>query len=311
MKNHNGQKKESINHHEFYDLEDLQLNIDPNTNERFSSWGNLGYWKRDSLNLVASTSSDTSALIDTTYPQACEYLAIKLAQCAELDQLPDSHLVLDTGFGCGDQLFVWHQQFSVTSLYGMNYSASQTALAQKSINTAKIEGFTVRQADACDAIAWQAIPGSVDRILALDCVYHFHNKSFFFDLCETHLASDGILAISDLLLTKPLTNPFHKLILKLICKLSHIPFCNLMTEEDVVADLSSRGLKMARSIDISDAVFLPFGEWLSGHIQQVKKAGLVDQKSSWIKYQATARFLRWAYTHQVLSYRLLQIRKVR
>jgi len=82
-----------------------------------------------------------------------------------------------------------------------------------------------------------------------------------------------------------------------------------MTQEDASADLLIRGLKLDQVKDVTDAVFLPFGDWLSEHIKLVKNVGVTDQKLSWFKYESTAKFLRWAYRHQILSYRLLQIRK--
>ena len=291
--------KNSVSHQDFYDLEDLQLNIDPISNQRLTSWGNLGYWKQNRSDEITKL----------TYPKACEQLAIQLAQCATLDQLPDTHVVLDTGFGCGDQLAVWHAQYSVNCLYGINYSQSQTEFALHALNKAGIAGFTLKQGDCCEASSWHDIPKPIDRIIALDCVYHFQNKPQYLNHCAKYLASDGVLAISDLQLTKPLTNPLHKLMLRLICKLSHIPFSNLMTQEDASADLLIRGLKLDQVKDVTDAVFLPFGDWLSEHIKLVKNVGVTDQKLSWFKYESTAKFLRWAYRHQILSYRLLQIRK--
>lgn len=289
------------NAREFYDLEDLQLNLDPITGTRTTSWGNLGYWSAD----LKEGESD-----EFTYACAGQRLAVQLGNMAKLDELASEHTVVDTGFGCGDQLIEWNQSFHVNHLYGINYSKSQTLFAQNLIVREGIEGFHLEQGDCCAAKAWGSIPNGVDRIIALDCLYHFHDKSRYFLNCQNKLALNGVLAVSDLLLQKPLSNPFYKLALRLICKLSNIPFSNLQTLEAYEQSLNEHGLKLVTSSDISEHVFLPFGEWLKGYIDQLKHSKIEGQKLSWTKYQGTASFLRWAYKKRVLSYRLIQITRV-
>jgi cyclopropane fatty-acyl-phospholipid synthase-like methyltransferase len=279
---------------EFYDLEDIQLNYQAETGLVNSSWGNLGYWIDEHQQAIS------------TYPLACTQLAVELGQLAKLDQLFNHHRVLDTGFGCGDQLLVWQTLFAVNNLIGINYSHAQTAHAQSLLAQTR---FSLKQGDCCDPLAWQGIPKTLDRILALDCLYHFHNKPSYFSICRKHLASDGILAVSDLILVKPISNPVHKWMLKIICSLSHIPFKNLMTLPDYQSSLARQGLFLSQSRDISDQVFLPFGNWLECYIEQMQKHNKADRKLRWLKYRATGVFLRWAHNRQILSYQLLKIVK--
>ena len=285
---------------EFYDLEDLQLNLDPATGRRSTSWGNLGYWP---------AGSNGTGNEDITYARAGQTLAIQLANMAELDELASDHIVVDTGFGCGDQLIEWNQSFKVTRLYGINYSKPQTLFAQNLITRKGIQDFHLAQGDCCAANAWASIPGEVDRIIALDCLYHFHDKSRYFANCQDKLAFNGVMAVSDLLLQGPLSNPFYKLALRLICKLSNIPYSNLQTLEDYEQNLRKHGLKLVSSRDISEHVFLPFGDWLKVYINQIKDLNIEGQKLSWSKYKGTASFLRWVYKKRILSYRLMQIAK--
>ena len=78
---------------EFHDLAELHLNINPTTQAIESSWGNLGYWK---------DSNNGQDIVH--YPQACQQLAMEVALIADLSP---EHKLLDTGFGCGDQLLIW------------------------------------------------------------------------------------------------------------------------------------------------------------------------------------------------------------
>lgn len=293
---------------DFYDLEDLQLNFDPITGQRKTSWGNLGYWN------LSNNASNQACSKTQTYSQACYQLAVQLANMAQLQQLSKDHTVLDTGFGCGDQLWVWCDNYGVNNLYGVNYSSLQTnfALAQLKQAPKKAE-IQLLQGDCCDAQAWQTIPKALDRVLALDCVYHFNNKSQYFNLCHQHLVAGGLLVISDLLLLRPIVNPLHRFILTIICKLSHIPLSNLMTQAQYQAFLAQHHFQLSEAKDISKHVFLPFGQWLKSYIKSMKQGSKqeteIARKMSWIKYQGTAAFLKWAYKRNILSYQLLKIEK--
>ncbi|MFT7110631.1 MAG: SAM-dependent methyltransferase [Psychrobacter glaciei] len=288
---------------EFYDLEDIQLNYQPETGYLNSSWGNLGCWLDDTKSPIGN------------YSQACLQLAIELGRLAKLDQLTAGHTILDTGFGCGDQLLVWSNNFAVKQLVGINFSHSQTAFAVNVINSRECEAqegaYLLKQGDCCDPVVWQHVPTALDRVIALDCLYHFRNKPVYFKLCHEHLAVDGILAASDLVLVKPINNLLYKTILKIICKLSHIPFENLMTLSSYQALLAQQGLVLSQAVNISDKVFLPFGQWLNTYMLEMKRSHKTDLKLSWIKYKGTAVFLRWAYNKQILDYQLLQITQLK
>jgi cyclopropane fatty-acyl-phospholipid synthase-like methyltransferase len=294
---------------EFFDLEDIQLNYQPETGMLNSSWGNLGCWLDDTKTPI------------NDYSLACQQLAVELGRLAKLDKsgkqvkLSEDLKVLDTGFGCGDQLVVWLNEFHVKQLIGINFSHSQTAFALNALKKNKDQpkdqpadnSYTLKQGDCCDPLVWESVPKSLDRIIALDCLYHFKNKPAYFKLCNQHLADHGILAVSDLILVKPIHNPVYKWILKIICKLSHIPFQNLMTLSDYQQLLTQQGLVLSQAEDISHCVFLPFGQWLNSYIAEMKKHNKARHKLSWAKYKVTAVFLRWAHNEQILGYQLLQI----
>lgn len=290
---------------EFYDLEDLQLNLNPSSFKRETSWGNLGYWQLNPQGQIETPSDQLS------YAHACSELAMQLANLAKLNQLSEDHVVLDTGFGCGDQLLVWHARYGVKYLYGINYSQSQTQLALNLVKEHGIQTYTLKQGDACDDKQWKPFPRQFDRILALDCIYHFNDKSRYLDTCAGRLKDQGILAISDLLLSKPIANPLHGLLLRLICKLSHIPYGNLMTLANYEQNLKALGLELTDSWDVSEHVFIPFGTWLDAFIKDLDKGDNAGKKRNWLKYKGTAWFLRWAYNKQILKYYLLQARPIK
>ncbi len=285
---------------EFHDLAELQLNIKPSTGKIKSSWGNLGYWPS------SSQTSDTPRA-PAGYPQACGQLARELANMAKLDS---SHRVLDTGFGCGDQLILWIDEYKVQHLSGINLSLSQTQYAQNKVNKLQMNSeisCSLKIGDCSHENSWQEMDEKFDRILALDCIYHFKNKQDYFSLCRQHLKKNGALVTSDLLLARSKMSLWQRLLLKSICYFSHIPFQNLKTQENYLKQLNHLGFTITQQKDISENVFLPFGKWLKQYIQQLENSEKVDHKYSWLKYRGTARFLAWGYKNNIFEYHILRI----
>ncbi|MEH6346686.1 MAG: class I SAM-dependent methyltransferase [Bermanella sp.] len=285
---------------EFHDLAELQLNIEPTTGEINSSWGNLGYW-------ASSRQRADQSITSTSYPQACGQLARELANIATLDA---SHKVLDTGFGCGDQLLLWLEEYQVQHLSGINLSFSQTQHAQEKIKKLKLGPYitcSLNVGDCSHERSWQKLDETFNRIIALDCIYHFNDKQNYFSLCKQHLEKNGALVITDLVLTTKNMSFWQKIILKSICYFSHIPYKNLQTQEHYQKHLSNMGLVITQQRYISQDVFLPFGQWLKGYIQQIEYSQKVRHKYSWLKYRGTAKFLAWGYKNKIFNYCILRI----
>ena len=276
---------------EFYNLDDLILNIDLKTGERNTSWGNLGYWSVES---------------GTHYPNAAKQLAIELGRFIALN---DRDHVFDVGYGCGDQVGVWTDYFGVESVVGVNLSESQSNFARQNIVNNHVR---LSQGDACDEGSWKNITSKTNAILALDCLYHFENKPVFFQLCANQLTQGqghSRFACTDLILVNSTIPLFQKLILKAICRLSYIPFKGLKTLEAYQADLQTVGLKLDRHRDISENVMDGFADWLpvfQREFRQSKHKSLPNV--SWAKYKGVAWFLKWLRKQKILEYHLLLIK---
>jgi cyclopropane fatty-acyl-phospholipid synthase-like methyltransferase len=284
---------------EFHDLAELQLNIDPASQSINSSWGNLGHWQ----------SNDDQPI--NHYPQACKQLAIEVAHMASLNS---DHKLLDTGFGCGDQLLVWLKNFQVKHVQGLNISHSQTLHAQQTLANTELSSayqYDINMADCCLESSWKKLDLNFNRIIALDCIYHFSHKAQYFSLCKKHLAADGALVVSDLLAVNNQRTLWQSFLLRSICYFSHIPYQNLKTQSQYQAQLNELGLTMTQYKDISDQVFLPFGKWLNQYIPQVKDSLALPKKTSWLKYQGTAKFLAWGHRRKVFRYCILRIEEIK
>jgi 2-polyprenyl-3-methyl-5-hydroxy-6-metoxy-1,4-benzoquinol methylase len=224
--------------------------------------------------------------------------------------LNSTHRLLDTGFGCGDQLVVWLKEFKLSDVCGVNLSSSQTQYAQQKIAALQLNAdirCELQVGDCCQPSAWQGLNQHFDRIIALDCIYHFTNKPQYYFLCKQRLLQGGALVVTDLLLNSHIKNILHKCILKTICYFSHIPFNNIKTFNEYQAELNMVGLTITTHKDISAQVFLPFGQWLKQYIADLSNGQSVTVRLSWLKYRGTAAFLRWAYQKKIFSYHALRI----
>lgn len=286
---------------EFFNLAEQQLNPPG------KFWGNLGYWPAHS---VAATADE--------YANACRALA---SQLAELAQLNANTIVLDVGFGCGDQLLLWLQHYRVSQLYGMNYSTSQTELAQQRLSRV---GYS-EQAQQCGygdiaqltAAGWHGYQQKhINRVLALDCIYHFSQRQQFLQQARGCLSQSGQLVYSDLFLFQPL----HQLprwqagLIRLMLWLSRIPLANILTLQQQQQSLNQAGFVDVYHRDISTQVMLGFGRWLSGYKVKNRQAtdgktknnNATNKKATWLKYDITAAFLSWAYRRGILGYALFR-----
>jgi cyclopropane fatty-acyl-phospholipid synthase-like methyltransferase len=282
-------KKEPVS--EFYDLSERILN----TGDCY--WGNLGYWQQGS-----------------DYSTACTHLARRLAQAVDLDK---NSWVLDVGFGCGDQLLLWMREYQVEFLCGINYSVSQTELAQQRLQQAgfkeaanNIHQGNITELDRHLNCHLEPHTQNVNRILALDCAYHFPSrKQFIEDSYRILKASknDGHLkkiGFTDIVLTNTASCkalPWRKKIfLNTMLRLSQIPQENIITLQECEQQLQQSGFKQVSSQDISEHVFLPFGYWLVSQEDRIKKSA--GKRSVWLKYKVTSAFLAWAYNNEILRY---------
>ncbi len=275
---------------EFYDLAEAQLNLSSHSK---SYWGNLGLWR-----------ADTPAA-QQDYAQACTRLA-KLV--GDLAQLNPQDQVIDIGFGCGDQLLLWLQDYAVEQLYGLNISSSQTQLSQQRLAEAGFcqQAQQCRQGSYADMLKWASstLSAPPSKIIALDCAYHFRDRQQFLAHSHTLLAPQGQTVLCDLLLGSNTLSLKNRLVLKTLCRVCNIPYKNLLKKVHYMARCEALGFEVVDFIDITEHVFLPFGEWLYTY-----RHAHCDKGLHWGKYTGTAWFLRWAKQQGILRYVVVNLRK--
>ena len=111
---------------------------------------------------------------------------------------PD-HLVVDVGFGSGEQDFLLTRTMEFQRLIGFNISDRQVRYATDRARGEKLDGkltFCLGEAESLPGIA----DASVDRLLAIECAFYFDRPRFYRRAAQV-LKPGGLLVAADIALS--------------------------------------------------------------------------------------------------------------
>jgi len=142
-------------------------------------WCNLGFWL-------------TSDIEEDNYEKACENLALELAKRADLKS-DDS--VLSCGCGVvGKELELFKSRFDLRYVTGLDPFVHIDCSSFDDHEILKVKG------NVEDWIEGRLLPHRLfSKIIALDNIYHYPNKSGFFKHCFRTLPIGGKVAVTDLI----------------------------------------------------------------------------------------------------------------
>lgn len=227
---------------DFFDTAERALNQEEGGH---TAWANFGYWPHAQ-----------------SYPQAARALACLLADSCDLQA---GHRLLDMGFGMGEQLQLWQQQYGVRDGVGLNPSASQCAVAHEILP----QSSSLQRHCAGVEDLPRLLPGqSFDRMLALDCAYHFPRRESLLRLLRQHIDAHGRLAWTDVYLPAGTSSTHQRLLRAALCHISRIPVSNLQSLVSIQAGLQRAGWQLEQQRDITEQVWPPFARWWSRYRRQ-------------------------------------------
>lgn len=140
-------------------------------------WLNMGYWEHAQV-----------------YPDACAALARMLAEAGHVGE---GKVVLDAGFGYGEQDLLWATELSPAKIIGVNVTPLHVEVASKRVAERGLsDRVDLRLGSATDIPCDDA---SVDCVLALESAFHFPTREDFFREAMRVLRPGGYLATADML----------------------------------------------------------------------------------------------------------------
>lgn len=198
---------------------------------------NLGYWK-------------TAKDIDT----ACRDMARLLAE--EVSLKPDDHL-LDVGCGFGDQDMLFHQEYGVEKITGLNITPVQVNLGNERLVEAGLDDkITLIEGSATD----MPFDGpQFDAVVGLECAFHFDTRETFFKEALRVLNPGGRIALVDMTPAKRAGSRWAQYMQKsgweFFSKKYGICPENADTIEAYAAKLEASGFKDVKAVSIREHVF--------------------------------------------------------
>ncbi|KAK9243880.1 hypothetical protein V1506DRAFT_462080 [Lipomyces tetrasporus] len=298
---------------EVYDLAHVMLNLD---SESPATWNNMGYW---------STPVDSATTLD--FKLAAKCLALKLSDAARLNP---ADTVLDVGIGCGDQSVLYSQlvgqYIGITSLQAHSDLACNALEKRNLLGRARILAL-----DASDpSRTWPSemlktllVDGRVNKILALDCLYHFKpSREKFLKFVNAVLecafekrtqsgdTGQVCFAAEDLLKGRELK--FSQwLRLRVICALARTPFKNFISVEEYQGLLEDSGFTKERGWnvefeDISDKVFPGLTNFI-----ELRGSGrdTIGRYLRFERFSIFGKIVRWWWDEGVVKSYVVTIRK--
>lgn len=148
-------------------------------------WGrhlHWGYWEDPS---TADGSADD-------YAEAAERLTDLVLGAAKIT---DGMRVIDCGCGVGGALATLNDRFSDVRMTGVNIDERQLAVARERVQARPGNSVDFIHADACE-LPFES--GSVDAVIALECIFHFPSRVRFMREARRVLRPGGRLAITDI-----------------------------------------------------------------------------------------------------------------
>jgi SAM-dependent methyltransferase len=175
--------------------------------------------------------------------------------------------VLDVGFGYADQDILWARTLKPERIIGLNITSSQVRVARQRVSALGLEErIDLRLGSATDMPLPSA---SVDKVVALECAFHFVSREQFFREAWRVLRPGGRLVTADII-PMPAQRGFRarlqqRLSWGLVSGKFAIPPDNAYSRPTYHSKLAITGFERIRIESIRDQVYEPLHRHLAAH----------------------------------------------
>ncbi|ULN50161.1 class I SAM-dependent methyltransferase [Mycolicibacterium goodii] len=208
-------------------------------------WLNLGYWRAA-----------------RTYPDACAAMVELLGTRAGLSP---GDTVLDVGVGFAEQDFVLLDRFEVAHIVGIDITPVHVDKGRERVAARGLEArIDIRLGSAT---ATEFPEATFDKVLALECAFHFDTRDQFMREAFRVLKPGGTVALADML---PI--PGRKAGLKTVFgrKYGHIPKANFYDREEYPRRLAAAGFGDVVVESIREDVYPAMAEYVRQRVRDNK-----------------------------------------
>jgi microcystin synthetase protein McyJ len=208
-------------------------------------WLNLGYWRTA-----------------RTYPDACAAMVELLGTRAGLGP---GDRVLDVGVGFAEQDFVLLERFEVSHIVGIDITPVHVDMGRDRVAGRGLENRIDIRLGSATATGFH--DASFDKVLALECAFHFDTRDHFIREAFRVLNPGGTIALADML-----PSPGKKSGLKTVFgrKYGHIPKANYYDREEYPRRLAAAGFGDVIVESIREDVYPAMAEYVRQRVRENK-----------------------------------------